>query len=471
MRMRPHIATTALSLLTLAHAGAETDDPVRPNILIVLGDDLTYTDLALYGGTNVKTPEIDGLASEGLTFDRAFVGMSICTPCRAELYTGLEAMSNGVRWNHGGAHPGTASIVKYFGDEGYRVGIAGKSDVRPSSVFGFEHVPGIEGNCVSDTANFHENGIHEFFTRDNDQPFCLAIGLTSPHAPWTVGDASHFDPKTLELPANLADTPQTRKDFARYLAEVEVLDQQVGQVLDALEKSGKADNTIVVFSSEQGAQFPGAKWTNWNAGIHTGLVVRWPGKVKAGLRTQALVQYADILPTLLEASDAATPSDSFDGTSFLDVLTGENHSHRAHAFAMHNNVPEGPPYPIRSVTDGRMHYIRNLTPDSIYIERHLMGRSVHNAYFATWMFQSPENDRAFALLQRFIMRPAEELYDLETDPNEMTNLASNPAHASDLARMRGLVTDWMQKHDDAGVEVDTRDAYEQSRREWSQTGN
>ena len=126
-----------------------------------------------------------------------------------------------------------------------------------------------------------------------------SVGRTA--RPLGDGRRIKVSPQDIVLPRNLADTPRTREDFAKYLAEITFMDGQVGEILKTLEDSGKAKNTLVIFTSEQGAQFPGCKWTNWDTGIHTALITRWPEKIKTG-RTDAIVQYADILPTLLEAA-------------------------------------------------------------------------------------------------------------------------------------------------------------------------
>ena len=325
----------------------------RPNFLIVLADDATFCELPLYGGKNLKTPNVDRLAEQGMVFNRAYVSMSMCTPSRTELYTGLYPARSGVCRNHAAAKAGTQSMAQHLGNLGYRTGLAGKVHVQPRPVFSFEMVEGFERNCVADTAGHDCAGIREFITRDTNQPFCLVVALVSPHAPWTVGQPEHFEPGKLILPPYLVDTPETRKSYARYLAEYEVMDQQVGDVLAALEQTGQAGRTLVLFSSEQGGQWPGCKWTNWELGLHTALVARWPGRIRAATRTDALVQYADILPTLMAAAGGAAPAGAFDGSSFLAVLEDRASAHRQFVYAMHNNVPEGPPYPsARSTTDG-----------------------------------------------------------------------------------------------------------------------
>ena len=403
---------------------------MRPNILIMIADDATYNDLALYGGQNVRTPNIDHLAQQGLVFNRAYLPMAMCNPCRTALYTGLHPVRNGSCWNHSAARPGTKSIPHYLGDLAYRVGLCGKKHVVPTESFPFENVPGIEPSCVHPNPEFGVEGIREFVERNTDEPFCLVTGLIEPHAPWTVGAPDHFDKDALKFPPYMADTPKTREDYAMYLAEIEVLDQEIGEILNVLDETGQAANTLVIFTSEQGSQFPGCKWTNWDTGLHTALVARWPGKVPVGKRTDALVQFADVLPTLFDAAGGQSDAKAYDGSSFLPVLLGKADRHRQFVYGMHNNVPEGPPYPIRTITDGNFRYIRNLRPDDIYIEKHLMGGGrLNNPYWVTWVENAWNKPRIYELVKRYQHRPAEQLYHTTNEPYEMNNLIGSPMHA------------------------------------------
>ncbi|MBM4090957.1 MAG: heparan N-sulfatase, partial [Planctomycetes bacterium] len=253
-----------------AFAADGRDGAVRPNFLIVLADDCTYNDLPLYGGRNARTPNIDALASQGLTFNRAYLSMSMCQPCRAELYSGQYPLRNGCAWNHSASRPGTRSLPQQLGSLGYRVGLAGKVHVLPKEAYPFEQVPGFDPNCTRNPTNPHAlDGIRQFMTRAPAEPFCLVVALVEPHVPWVMGDASQYPPPQLKLPPNIADTPKTRQDFASYLAEITYMDDQVGEILDTLRASGAEDSTLVLFSSEQGSQFPGCKWTNWDTGLHT----------------------------------------------------------------------------------------------------------------------------------------------------------------------------------------------------------
>ena len=448
---------------------AEPKKQTKPNILMIIADDCTYNDLPLYGGQNALTPNIDRLASHGLVFNRAYLCSSMCQPCRAELYTGQYPMRNGCAWNHSASRSDVTSMPDHLRSLGYRVGLAGKVHVKPAKAFSFEKVRGFDESCTRNPTKPHDTQhIRRFMGANHDQPFCLVIALVEPHVPWVMGDISKYAPEKLNLPPNIADTPLTCEAFSRYLAEITYMDGQVGEILKVLDDSGQADNTLVVFTSEQGSQFPGCKWTNWDTGLHTALVARWPGKVTPGKRTNALVQYADVMPTFVDIAGGDVSSHTYDGTSFLPVLLGKKSEHRRFVYGMHNNISEGPAYPIRSISDGQYHYIRNLTPDEIYIEQHLMGWSgdgkLNNPYWATWLSDSSTDPHTYDMVKRYMHRPAEQFYNTAKDPYEMTNLANDPASSAVKARLSAELDRWMQDQGDPGAALDTPQARKAARR-------
>lgn len=435
-----------------------------PNVLVIMADDCTFNDLPAYGGQNAKTPHIDKLAREGLLFRRAYLSEAMCQPCRAELFSGQYPTRNGCAWNHSASRNSVTSMPHHLGPLGYRVGLAGKVHVKPKKVFPFEEIDGFDSNCVRNPTRPHQlSGISEFIGRDQQKPFCLVVALVEPHVPWVMGDASQYPPATIKLPPNLADTPRTRQDFSAYLAEITYMDGQVGEILKVLEESGKANDTLVLFTSEQGSQFPGCKWTNWDTGIHTGLIARWPEKIEGGRTTDAVVQYADILPTLLTLAGGDCSEKPYDGRSFAGVLRGEETSHRQYAYGLHNNIPEGPRYPIRTVTDGKWRYIRNLLPEEIYIEKHLMGikgtGALNNPYWATWLRDSWNNPHTYKVVRRYMRRPAEQLYHTAEDPYEMSNLAGTPEFSEIQKKLSMELDRWMKRQGDPGAPQDTQRAH------------
>ena len=435
-----------------------------PNVLIIMADDCTFNDLPAYGGQNAKTPHVDKLAREGLLFRRAYLSGAMCQPCRAELFSGQYPTRNGCAWNHSASRNSVTSMPHHLGPLGYRVGLAGKVHVKPKRVFPFEEIDGFDSNCVRNPTRPHQlSGISEFIGRDQQKPFCLVVALVEPHVPWVMGDASQYPPATIKLPPNIADTPRTRQDFSAYLAEITYMDGQVGEILKVLEESGKANDTLVLFTSEQGSQFPGCKWTNWDTGIHTGLIARWPEKIEGGRTTDAVVQYADILPTLLTLAGGDCNEKPYDGRSFAGVLRGEETSHRQYAYGLHNNIPEGPRYPIRTVTDGEWRYIRNLLPEEIYIEKHLMGikgtGALNNPYWATWVRDSWNNPHTYKVVRRYMRRPAEQLYHTAEDPYEMSNLAGTPEFSGIQKKLSMELDRWMKRQGDPGAAQDTQRAH------------
>lgn len=456
-------AAIVFSLIPLAAQAAD-----RPNVLIIMADDCTHNDLPLYGGQNANTPNIDALAAQGLTFNKAWLCSAMCQPSRAELFTGQYPMNNGCAWNHSASRPNINSMPQHLGDCGYRVGIAGKVHVKPDSVFPFQQVDGFDPSCVRNPTRSHQmTGVRRFMA-DDSQPFCLVVALVEPHVPWVMGDPSEYPPGQIKLPPNIADTPRTRDDFSRYLAEITYMDGQVGDLLETLAASGKADNTLVLFTSEQGSQFPGCKWTNWDTGLHTALVARWPGRIAAGQRTDALVQYCDVLPTLVDLAGGNHATAEFDGLSFRSVLEGAPVSDRQYVYGMHNNLPEGPPYPIRSITDGQFRYIRNLTPGELYIEKHLMGTKgsgeLNNPYWGTWTWATEQDPDTYRLVKRYMLRPEEQLYHTAADRYELTNLASDSNLAERKAILSAELDRWMTAQGDPGTPQDTRESLQAARK-------
>jgi arylsulfatase A-like enzyme len=439
--------SAALLCLPLAAAVAN-----KPNFLFIFADDLASYELGCYGGQNVPTPNLDRLATQGMRCTQMFASEAMCVPIRSSLYTGLFPVRNGACRNHEAVKPGTKSVPHYLEPLGYRVGLTGKVHVRPPAAFPFVSVPGFEPNCVAPTANYTLDGIRQFMTQNPQQPFCLFVCSTLPHAPWTVGDAAHFPPAKLVLPPIWPDTPELRAAFSKYCAEVEALDQQVGAVLKALEESGAAPNTLVIFGGEQGAQFPGEKWTLFAPGVNSALLARWPGRIKAGTVSDALMHYEDVLPTLIAAA-GGTPPAEIDGRSFLPVLTGEKSAHRDFIFGIHNNVPEGRPYPIRSIRSRDYKLILNLASQQPYHEKHVMDIDRENYWKAT--AAAAARDPAVARpLDRYLKRPPVELYAVNKDPWELENLADCPDLATIRRELEEKLRTWMRKQGDAGAVLD-----------------
>lgn len=420
------------------------EKPVEhPNFLFILADDLTKRDLACYGSPNVRTPHIDKLASEGMRFESCFSAVAMCAPLRMQLFTGLHPVKSGAWPNHSRVRPDVRSITHYLEPLGYRVGLSGKKHINPPENFPFDEVK----------PDLHKQAYLEYMNA-GDHPFALFICSHEPHLPWNKGDTTQFDPRELMLYADQVDTPEFRRALCRYYAEIEYLDMQVGEALAALKESGKEENTIVMFATEQGAQMPGAKWTLYDAGIQAGLLVKWPGRVKPGSTSHALVNYIDILPTFLEIIGAEQTG--LDGHSFLDVLLQRKDKHDRYVYGIHTQKGAiGSPelgYPVRSIRNDHYALIKNLRHEEVFTNA-LTSRDGER-YWQSWLIRSEKDALAAHLVERYQHRPPIEFYDIRNDPLQLNNLAEEEAFAEIRAEMEKELMRWMEQQGDQGIQTE-----------------
>lgn len=417
-----------------------------PNIVVFLTDDQSQLDLTPYGGHGIRTPNMQRLAEAGLTFTRAYVASPSCAPSRAALLTGLMPARNGSEANHSKPRADLKKWPAYFQELGYEVAAFGKvSHYKHTADYGFDHFA---------HDSFHDHaGIPAAveFLKNRKQtgakPLCLMVGSNWPHVPWPKENLG-YDPARLKLPAGSIDTPETRAWRARYAAAVTKADDDLGQIWEAARANLPAD-TLFLFSADHGAQWPFAKWNLYESGVCTPLIVCWPGVVKPGSRTSAMVQWIDFLPTLLAAAGGKT-TDDIDGRSFLPVLRAAADQHRERIFTTHANDNRMNVYPSRAVRSDRWKYIRNLHPEFAFTT-HLdlvAGPLGQRAFFSTWESAAKTDPQAAAILKRYHSRPAEELYDLEADPHEQMNLASDPHFAAQRDDLRKELDSWMKSQGD-----------------------
>ncbi|WP_295117432.1 sulfatase [uncultured Chitinophaga sp.] len=424
----------------------------RPNVVIIMADDLDTRQLSCYGGKNIRTKYIDQLAAEGLKFNQIYASHATCVPTRASLFTGLYPVRHGSFQNHKPVYNDVKSVAHYLSEQGYKVGLTGKDHMtKPQSIFQFDIIEGFQPNCVSSNDEYTLAGIEKYMTA-GDKPFCLFVMSINPHKPWDTGDPSEFKAGQLVLPPNMVDTKETREQYCKYLAEIRRLDNQVGDVMGLLKKTGLDKNTIFIFLGEQGPQFPGGKWTCWDYGQKSSMIVRWPGVAKRKKTTEAIVQYEDITPTLVDIA-GGVPDARLDGKSFLSVIKGVTKSARPYAFGMYNNIPEGPAYPSRNVRDDRYKLILNLTPDSTYAIK-WYNNPGDLGVWSSWQEKAKTDRKAGMLVYRVSNRPAVEFYDIRKDPYELNNLADQPAYARYVKEYTAVLKQWMEQQGDKGAEID-----------------
>jgi len=443
------LAAMSVSAASGEPVASGEEKPTRPNFLFVIADDCTFRDIGCYGG-QAHTPNIDRLATEGMRFTQCFQAAPMCSPTRHNIYTGLYPVKSGAYPNHTFAKPGTKSVVHYLEPLGYRVALSGKRHIGPREVFPFESIG--SGN------NPDFEAIDTFLSecREKETPFCLFACSNEPHSPWNKGDASRYDPAKVKLPPYFVDTPTTRDNMSRYLAEITYYDGQVGQCLELLDKHDLTDNTLVIVVSEQGSSFAFGKWTCYDTGLQSAMIARWPGKVAPGTVCDAMVEYVDVLPTYIEAA-GGTPDAVLDGKSLLPVLTGNTTEHKRYVFGEMTTrgiINGSDHFGIRSVRSRQYKYIWNLSPEVPF-----RNACVKSAAFQSWQEAAAADPDAADKVYRYQHRPGEELYDVTKDRYEWTNLAADPAYTEIKAELRAELLAWMKVCGDKGqqTELEARD--------------
>lgn len=443
-------AVTSLVIATAAAGWARDDSqaPARPNLVIFLADDLSYADVPNGGDANARTPALKRLTDEGMSFDRAFVASPACAPSRAALLTGMMPAHNGAEANHDRANAAIRKLPSYLQELGYEVVAFGKvAHYQHTGTYGFDYY-------ANDTFHDHKGipaAVEWLKARKDKRPLAMFVGTNWPHVPWPA-TTEGYDPAAIALPPKTVDTPITRDARARFYAAVTRMDQDLAATMDAVDQVLGKD-TFVLYSTDHGTQWPFGKWNLYDTGTRVPLVVRWAGHVQPGSRTNAMVSWIDILPTLVELGGGKAPA-GIDGISFSSLMgVGKEPAGRSEIYTTHNNDSRVNVYPMRSVRTDRWKYIENLHPEYTYTT-HIdlkVRRTDSGAYFPSWREVAERDPAAKAIVDSYYMRPAEELYDLAADPNEQVNLAGDPRYAKPLAELRGKLARWRKAQGDSGA--------------------
>ena len=450
MRSRRDFLKTIAGVISLAAfdriagAAGSPSDRQKPAIVVFVADDHGYFDSTVYGSINVRTAHMQRLADNGLTFTNAFVASPSCAPSRAALLTGLMPARNGAEINHAYPREGVKQLPAYMRALGYETAAFGKvahGEARPAHEAGFDHV-----NRGGSGVNL--NAIERYLeSRDSEKGLCLFIGCRWTHVqgPWPQNE--RFDPRIIAMPPDLYDNRVTREYRTRYLSAVEKLDSDLGRA-HALVRRHFGDNVLFMYTSDHGSQWPLGKWNLYDVGIRTPLLVEWPGVIQPGRKTDAMVSWVDFLPTLLEAAGGQAPSD-LDGKSFLPVLKGQTDRHRDVIFATHSGARRVNVFPIRCLRTQHYKYILNLRPDCYYTSPIDLGNNAEGLkYWRSWVQASEHDPRARFLVDRYYVRVEEELYDIQDDPYELSNLVNLSKYQETLKTFRRQLADWMDAQGD-----------------------
>ena len=402
----------------------------RPNILWIAVHDLG-TRLGCYGYDSVKSPNLDKLAETGVRFTKSFAAAPFCSPSRGAMITGNYPHVNGLMgnvnlgWNW---DPTNLTIAKALGAVGYETFLMGYQHEAPNDrldLLGFQQAESAGGRCKKVAPR-----VAEFLKEraGNSQPFYLRSGFFEVHRP--CDKYKPEDPAAMSMPSWLADTPGAREDLAQYDGCIRDMDTAVGEILNALDEAGLADNTLVLFTTDHGSPFPRAKSTLYDAGINTTLLMRWPRGFEGGRVLDEMISNVDYFPTVLEAAGAKIPQD-IQGRSFLPLLLNTPYEPREEHFSgssVYDNDVK------RALRTNRYKYIHNLHPGPELMladaEGSLTRRDLGNDHLAP--------------------RTEFELYDLQSDPLEKKNLAGRPEYAEIEGRLAQRLRE---------IRAQTRDPY------------
>ncbi len=435
------LLTTLLSSVALSSLAAEK----APNIILYVVDDLGFKDAGCYGNNVIKTPGIDLLASQGTKFTNAFSTCATCSASRSVILSGL--------YNHANAHYGHAHAYHHFStynwvrslpnllsENGYRTTRIGKYHLAPQKTYNFQKVIKVHGKeSVIDWANKCRPQI----ARKSKKPFFLYFCTFEPHRPFRRDGSQKIDPKTLKVPPYLPDTPATREELAHYYMSAERADSGLKRLIEILKETNHWDDTVIIFCSDNGAPFPGAKTNVYEPALHLPFIVRDPSQQKQGTVNNALVNYTSITPTLLDYAGVKEPY-KLHGKSFRSILGQENPEGWDTTYASHTFHEITMYYPMRVVREKQYKLIWNIAHQLPY--PHAMDLWASK----TWTYARENKLKMFGKrpMQQMTYRDNFELYDIINDPDESNNLANQEQFAELLKRMKDKLSKFQKETKD-----------------------
>lgn len=461
--MKPFLVLLA-SLLSLATLHAAE----RPlNVLLITADDLGYEAMDfLEGKVPGVTPNLSTLAAEGLSFRHGFVNNAICCPSRSIIATGRYGHSSGLFGFNKLTKP-LPTVFGTFQKAGYLTGILGKvSHSTPDAAFKWDYAHDYaELGAGRSPAKYH-GFAQEFFARCRkaNKPFYFMVNSHDPHRPFYDPNGRRmrgeevpsrlFKPEEMVIPSYLADLPKVREEYAHYFNSVRRLDDTVGRVLQALDASGLASRTLVVFITDNGSAFPFAKANTYLASNRTPMLFRWPGIIKSGsVDKNHFVSEVDFFATFMDAAGLPIPP-GLDGRSMVPLLKGGKQDGRDYVFTQIDYTIGGPPKPMRSVQDARYGYIFNAFSDGKFKYRN----NNEGMTFAAMEEAGKSDPFIQDRVNMFRHRVPQEFYDLEKDPGCTKNLIHDPRHQALVKNYQDRLRQWMiETHDHCLAAFDVRE--------------
>ncbi|MBL4835937.1 MAG: sulfatase [Kordiimonadaceae bacterium] len=449
-------------------AGTSKQTETRPNIVLIVADDHGTDAIGAYGNPIIATPSLDQLAQKGVRFTEAHATVSSCSPSRSVLLTGLQNHTNGMygleHWEHHfSSLENTPSLPILLSEAGYKTGRIGKYHIGPKNVYQFDKV--LSRGAANDMASIARSPVEmaensKSFIEEGDKPFFLYYASDDPHrgfpfdtypAPNKFGNRTGgypgikpktYTPEDVIVPSFLPDSPSVRQELAEYYQAVSRLDQGVGRLMEILEETGKLENTIIIYLSDNGVAFPMAKTNLYQPGIQLPLIIQDPRAKAEGWVSDMLVSWTDITPTILQYAHVAYDPEAFHGQSIMGHVRTQKPLERTAIFGSHSFHEVQMYYPVRMIRTDRFKLLYNIAHPLDY------PFALDLLQSSSW--QSFVNDEAGEQvfgkrsLKAFSKRPEYELYDLDADPNEITNLADNPDYAAVLEQLKGQLHTFMK---------------------------
>lgn len=436
--------TTIVASVFVWGTGSKEDKaPERPNVLWIMADDLG-TDLACYGTPEIQTPNLDCLAAEGIKYTNMFTVAAVSSVSRSAMITGMYPVSINChqhRTQYKSPLPDSIRpITEYFRNAGYYVS---NGTVKDRTKFGKT-----DYNFVHSVEDLYDGP--DWTGRKEGQPFFAQIQISYPHRPFIHDTVHPINPDKVLIPPFYPDHPVTRKDWALYLETIQVVDRQVGFILNRLEEEGLLENTVVFFFGDQGQPHVRSKQFMYEEGTHTPLIVRWPGKLEPNVVCDDLISNIDLSAQALAIAGIALPP-HMHGKEFIGDVPK-----REYLFSMRDRRDETVDR-IRAVRSTRYRYIRNFYPDLPYTQQNAYKKF---NYPVLTLMHLMHHEGTLSKEQDLFMantRPAEEIYDLVKDPFELNNLAADSESAVIKNEMSSALDDWLQKYDIAVYPEDEKE--------------
>ena len=466
------LLSAILALVVTPPLAQAADAPAAsaPNVLLITADDLNYDSLGVYGcPVHNITPNLDRLADRGLVFHHAYVNIAVCQPSRQSIMTGRYPHRNGAE----GFEPisdDVPTLPEQLRAGGYLNGILGKEiHLRPKHRYCWDHYI-TQGDLASGAGIGRSPERYHHYTQTfldrakaEKKPFFLMANIHDPHRPF-AGSRQELrswgknlpkvtrtiEEKDITVPDFLADLPDIRKEIAQYYTSVYRCDQSAGAILKALEESGLADNTLVMFLSDNGIAVPFAKANCYLNSTKTPWIVSWPGTLKGGQHDRThLISGIDFMPTILEATGLKTVP-GMDGKSFLPLLKGKTQPNRDLVFTEFHKTFARSCFPMRAVHGPRFGYLVNFWADRT---RPMRMDSTSGLTFRALKQAAPSDPGIAARVQLFEHRVLEEFFDFEKDPHALNNLIDDPAYREEIQKMKAALLTRLRKTNDPALEA------------------